>query len=42
MSYLTKVGSSPDDTGFKFICRLFGKLHFKSVKSATGNAVNVF
>ncbi len=42
MSYLTKVGSSLADTGYKFICRFFEKLHFKCGKSATGNTVNMF
>lgn len=42
MSQLTKVGSSLADTGSKFICRFFEKLHFKSVKKATGNTVNMF
>ncbi len=42
MSHLTKVGSLLDDTGSNFICRFFEKLHFKCVKSATGNTVNMF
>ncbi len=42
MSYLTKVGSLSTDTGSKFRCRSFDKLHVKSVKNASGNTVNMF
>ncbi len=42
MSQLTKVGSSLTDTGSKFICRFFEKLHVKCAKKATGNTVNMF
>ncbi len=42
MSHRTKVGSFPDETGVKLICRSFEKMHFKSVKKASGNTVNMF